>query len=227
MGKLKKAFYSKKLYNNKLIKAVAIISNKFVTLHDVINDKKVCKMSLRKYVPSKFRESHGATGSSATSYSVLKDIIDINNINNNSVFIDVGCGKGRIIASLLHRKAKCKLVGIELNEEVAEIAKSWSKDYDNVEIKCINAFDVDMSEFTDVFLARPFENEVFKEYLEKLEKELTHEATIYIFVDQILGNLEGREGWNLEKRGIAYFRKGFFVQISPQRYSVYKYTPKK
>ena len=151
MGKLKKAFYSKKLYNNKLIKAVAIISNKFVTLHDVINDKKVCKMSLRKYVPSKFRESHGATGSSATSYSVLKDIIDINNINNNSVFIDVGCGKGRIIASLLHRKAKCKLVGIELNEEVAEIAKSWSKDYDNVEIKCINAFDVDMSEFTDIF----------------------------------------------------------------------------
>lgn len=227
MGKLKKAFYKKRIYNNKLFKALAIVSNKAVIFHDVMIDKKVCKMSLQKYVPSKYRESHGATGSSATSYSVLKDIIDINKLNENSKFIDVGCGKGRILASLIHRGVKCKLVGIELNEEVAEIAKSWSKDYDNVEIRCENAFDEDMDQYTDIFLARPFETELFKKYIEKLERELTHETNVYIFVDQLLGDfLDNREGWNLEKRGIAYFRKGFFVQYSPQRYSVYKYIPK-
>lgn len=227
MNKLRKAFYEKEKYNNKFMKILAAISMKPVTLHDVMIDKKICKMPIHKYIPSKYRESHGATGSSSTSYSVLKDIIDVDKLNDDSVFIDVGCGKGRILASLLHRGVKCKLVGIELNEEVAEVAKSWSKDYDNVEIKCANAFDVDMNEYTDIFLARPFENEIFKKYLEKLESELTHETNIYIFVDQILGNLEDREGWNIVKRGIAYFRKGFFVQITPQRYSVYKYIPKK
>ena len=227
MNKLRKKFYQKQFYSNKLIIKIAAFSGRFVRLHDVMTDKKICKMSLRKYVPSKYRESHGATGSASTSYSVLKDIIDLNKLNDDSVFIDVGCGKGRVLASLLHRKVKCKLVGIELNEEVADIAESWSKDYDNVEIKCVNAFDVNMNDYTDIFLARPFENEMFKEYLKKLENELTHETNIYIFVDQILGNLEDREGWTLEKRGISYFRKGFFVNYLPQRYSVYKYIPKK
>ena len=226
MKKLRRAFYAKQMFQKKYIKVLAVISLKFVTLHDILIDKKICKVSLRKYVPSKYRESHGATGSASTSYSALKDVIDIKKINGNSKFIDVGCGKGRVIASLLNRKAKCELVGIELNEEVADFAKSWAKKYENVDIKCVNAFEVNMDEFTDIFLARPFEKEMFEQYIEKLESELTHETNIYIYVDQILGDLENRDGWNLEKRGISYFRKGFFVNYMPQRYSVYKYIPK-
>ena len=83
-----------------------------------------------------------------------------------------------------------------------------------------------MDEFTDIFLARPFEIELFKKYLSKLESELTHETNIYFYVDQVLGDyLDNRDGWELQKREIAYFRKGFFVNIYPQRYSVFKYTP--
>ncbi|MCR5429776.1 MAG: class I SAM-dependent methyltransferase [Eubacterium sp.] len=225
MKKLRKAFYAKKMFKKKYIKLIAVISLKFVTLHDILIDKKICKVSLRKYIPSKYRESHGATGSASTSYSALKDVIDINKIDNDSKFIDVGCGKGRVLASLLHRKAKCKMVGIELNKEVADFAESWAKNCDNVEIKCVNAFELNMDEFTDIFLARPFEKKMFKQYIEKLESELTHETNIYIYVDQFLGDLEERNGWCLEKRGISYFRKGFFVNYMPQRYSVYKYIP--
>ena len=227
MGKLRRKFYKKRMYDNKLMKALAIVLSKPVTIHDMMIDKKICKMSLRKYVPSKYRESHGATGSSATSYSVLKDIIDVSKLDENSKFIDVGCGKGRVIASLLNRGVKCKIVGIELNEEVAEIAKSWAKVYDNVEIRCADAFKEDMDQYTDIFLARPFENELFKKYIEKLESELTHETNIYIFVDQLLGNyLDNRDGWSIVKRDMSYFRKGVFVHITPQRYTVYKYNPK-
>ena len=228
MGKLKKKFYDKKMYNNKLIRLLAIISHKFVSLNDARIDRKVCKMSLHKYVPSKYRESHGATGSTSTEYSVLKDIIDVNKLNENSKFIDVGCGKGRVLASLLHRKVTCSLVGIELNEEVADIAKSWSKDYPNVEIRCQNAFDLDMNEYTDIFLARPFELDVFKEFLKKMEQDIKHEVRVYMYVDQFYGDIvDERPGWELEKRRIAYFRKGFYVNLTPQRYSVYKYIPSK
>lgn len=226
MGRLKDSFYKKKMYKNKLMKALAVVLMKPVSLRDAMRDKKVCKMSLRKYVPSKFRESHGATGSTATPYSVVKDIVDMNNINENSKFVDVGCGKGRVLAALLHQKAKCKLVGIELNEEVADIAKTWSEPYDNVEIICGDAFKIDMEEYTDIFLARPFETELFKEYLLKLEKELKQETNVYFYVDQFLGDfLDNREGWHLQKRGISYFRKGFFMSLSPQRYSVFKFIP--
>ena len=183
-------------------------------------------MSLRKYVPSKFRDSHGATGSSSTPYKVVEDIVNIDNLDENSKFVDVGCGKGRVLAALLNKKVKCKLVGIELNEEVADIAKTWSEPYDNVEIICGDAFKIDMGEYTDIFFARPFETEMFKDYLQKLEKELKQETNVYFYVDQFLGNyLDNREGWHLQKRGISYFRKGFFMSISPQRYSVFKFIP--
>lgn len=208
------------------MKILAVILMKPVSLRDVMRDKKVCKMSLRKYVPSEFRDSHGATGSTATPYKVVEDIVDIGSLDENSKFVDVGCGKGRVLAALLRKKAKCKLVGVELNEEVAEIAKTWTKPYDNVEIICGDAFKIDMSEYTDIFLARPFETELFKEYLQKLEKELKQETNVYFYVDQLLGSyLDNREGWHLQKRGISYFRKGFFMSMTPQRYSVFKFIP--
>ncbi len=208
------------------MKILAVILMKPVSFRDVLRDKRVCKMSLRKYVPSKFRDSHGATGSAATPYKVVEDMVDIDSLDVHSKFVDVGCGKGRVIAALLNKKAKCKLVGIELNEEVADIAKTWSEPYDNVAIICGDAFKIDMGEYTDIFLARPFETELFKEYLQKLEKELKQETNIYFYVDQLLGNyLDNREGWHLQRRGISYFRKGFFMSMSPQRYSIFKFIP--
>ena len=226
MNKVKSTFYKKQMYNNKLIMLLAKVSHKFVSIYDSFVDKKVCKMSLKKYVPSKYRESHGATGSYSTEYLILKDIIDTEKLDENSKFIDVGCGKGRVIASLLHRKVNCPMVGVELNEEVAEVAKSWTKAYDNVEIKCVNAFEIDLNEYTDIFLARPFEVEMFEKFLEKMEQEIKHEVRVYMYVDQLyIGVMDDRPRWNLEKRGISYFRKGFFVNITPQRYSVYTYKP--
>ena len=227
MGRLKKAFYQKKIYNNKFLKKFAYISIKPVSLHDEMVDKKICGMSIRKTVPTEFRESHGATSSTATNYCVLKEVIDTKKLNENSKFIDVGCGKGRVLAYLLREKVNCKIVGAELNEEVADIAKSWTKKYENVEIIQGNVFEMDISEYTDFCLSRPFETDAFKKFLNKIESEAKQEINVYLISDQFLGDyLDNREGWSIEKRGAIYSRKGFIIYQYPQRYSVCKFTPK-
>lgn len=226
MNRFKKAFYEKQIYKNKLLQKFTYISVKPVSLFDVIKDKKTCGMSLRKTVPTDFRESHGATSSSATNYCVLKEVIDTKKLNKNSKFIDVGCGKGRVLAYLFRQKANCKIVGVELNKEVADIAKSWTKKYDNVEIIQDNVFDLDLSEYTDYCLSRPFETDTFKEFLNKIENEAKQEVNVYMISDQFLEDyLDNREGWVIEKRGLIYFRKGFFIYNFPQRYSICKYIP--
>ena len=139
----------------------------------------------------------------------------------------MGCSKGRVLAYLLREKVNCKIVGAELNEEVADIAKSWTKNYENVEIIQGNVFEMDMSEYTDFCLSRPFETDAFKKFLNKIESEAKQEVNVYLISDQFLGDyLDEREGWSIEKRGVIYSRKGFIIYVSPQRYSVCKYTPK-
>ena len=67
---------------------------------------------------------------------------------------------------------------------------------------------------------------MFEKFLEKMEQEIKHEVRVYMYVDQLYaGVMDNRPRWNLEKRGISYFRKGFFVNLTPQRYSVYTYKP--
>ena len=223
-----KKFYQKQRYNNKLMKSLAIVLMKPIAVHNTIIDKKICGMSLKKVIPSKHRESHGATSATATSYAVLSDVIDTSKLNENSKFIDVGCGKGRVLAYLLNKKVNCKMVGVELDSEVVEIAKSWTKNYENVEIIQDNVFDLDISEYTDFCLSRPFEKEAFIQFLDKIGNEAKQEINVYLIFDQQVGNyLDNKEGWTLEKRGILYFRKGLFVYFSPQRYSVFKYNPNK
>ncbi|HAR92211.1 MAG TPA: hypothetical protein DCR28_03870 [Eubacterium sp.] len=227
MGKLKESFYKKRIYNNKLLQKFALISVKPVSLYDTMVDKKICGFSIKKTVPTEFRESHGATSSTATNYCVLKEVVDTKNLNENSKFIDVGCGKGRVLSYLVHEKAKCKAVGVELNEEVANIAKSWTKNYENLEVITGNVFDMDMSEYTDFCLSRPFEADAFKKFLNKIEDEAKQKVNVYLISDQFLGDyLDNREGWSIEKRGAIYSRKGFIIYQYPQRYSVCKYTPK-
>lgn len=45
------------------------------------------------------------------------------NINDNTRFIDIGCGKGRILAEMERIKFPRQLYGIELNPDVAKYAQ--------------------------------------------------------------------------------------------------------
>ena len=222
----KKFNYNKKLYSTVFMKVVVGVSWRLAQIYDYFIDRKVCGCSLVRYVPSLYRESRGATGSQSTPYPVLKRVFGQYEHTAEDHLIDVGCGKGRVLAHLVNQHFPGKLHGIELNQEVATYAQKWAKRYDNVEILSGDAFALDYNQYTKLFMGRPFLPDTFEQFIQKLERELTHPITLFYWVDQQSGHLlDGRPGWQLLRRRWIFKIKGFYMAACPQRYSVWVFTP--
>lgn len=221
-----KLIYKKKFYNQFLIRKYISLSIKICNLFDGMKDRKICGCSLVKYVPSLYRETMGATGSHSTCYWTLDQVFKDESFDTNDSFIDVSCGKGRVLAYLQGKFASCKLTGIELNKEVAEYAQNWAEKHKNITIINGNAFDLDYNDYTILFMGRPFEPEMFYQFIEKLERELKHPVKLYYWYDQQSGNyLNDRKGWEMHKREKIFMSHGLFMFHNPQRYSIWTFTP--
>lgn len=205
------------------------INRRILNAVDVSHDRKICGQDLTKYVPSVFRDDKngiGMTGSQSTHYIVLKRIFSHVTISPDDFFIDVGCGKGRVLAFLLKERCPCKIHGIEINEISGTVAAEWSKKYDNVDVTIGDAFKLDYNRYTILFLGRPFLPKTFLEFLELMESQLTHPITFIYWVDQQSGQmLKGRAGWTMKWREELYSIHGLRIAISPQWYSIWDYTP--
>ena len=112
---------------NSLFKRVhGAVSSRLLRLMDDMVDRRICGQSLVKYAPSVFRDDAngvGMTGSQSTSYIILKRIFSNVSLTAEDCFLDVGCGKGRVLAFLLRAHAPCPLHGIEINEVYGRVAQ--------------------------------------------------------------------------------------------------------
>ena len=193
---------------------------------DSRKDKHICGCSLVKYVPSIYRETMGATGSESTCYWALDAIFKEFAFDQSDSFIDVGCGKGRILAYLTDKKVPCLLTGIELNKEVYDYAKNWAEAYHQISLIHGNAFEQDYNRYTIIFLARPFETEAFHKFTKYLESNLKHKIRVVYWWDTESGGyLENRTGWNMLKREWIFTSHGCFMYRCPQRYTIWEYDP--
>ncbi len=120
---LKNFMNSKKFYNSLPGKVYVRLTGKIADAYDSAWDRRICKKSLVKYVPSLYRESRGATGSQSTRYWFLDDIFSGAEFADTDRFIDIGCGKGRVLAYMIKLGFKGKINGVELNDEVAAFAR--------------------------------------------------------------------------------------------------------
>lgn len=224
--KIKKFLYSKEFYSSFFGKVYWHITNKLASVYDLMWDLKICKKSLVKYVPSLYRESKGATGSQSTRYWFLDDIFSDAEFSPQDSFIDVGCGKGRVLAYLIRLGFPGKINGVELNADVAAFAQGWAKQYDNITIISGDAFELNYNEYNVFFLGRPFLPDMFSQFVAKLESELDHPIRFYYWVDQQSGNyLNDREGWMLVRRKKVFMHGPLCLAHCPQRFSVWTYTP--
>ena len=91
-----------------------------------------------------------------------------------------------------------------------------------------DAFALNYDKYTVMFMGRPFLPDMFYRFIEKLEQDMTHPLKFYYWVDQQSGDfLNNRPGWNMHRREWIYKKNGFYLASSPQRDSVWTYTPAK
>ena len=187
-------------------------------------DLKLCGVDMSYTVPSEYLKTvKGATSAQSTPYAALDMAFGKLKFTEKDSLLDVGCAMGRVLAYLLYRRFPGKITGIELNEQVAAVAKSWTDRFPQVTLICGNAFDLNLDNYTVFYLSNPMDKETTQKFLEKLEQEATHPVTM-IFMIRIPVQ-KGRPGWTVLRSGTIYKKCGVAVFKRRQPYAVMRYTP--
>ena len=88
----------------------------------------------------------------------------------DDVLVDVGCGKGRALAYWLGRTGgRNRIVGIEIDAEVAEATRRRMARHPSVEVLAGDGVALLPEEASLVFLCNPFEPEILTRFAERAE----------------------------------------------------------
>ncbi len=204
------------------------LSGQITTACDMVKDFKICGKSLTKYVASVDRKVLQATGSESARYWALDEVFKDMKFNKDDKFIDVGCGKGRILAEMERIKFPGQLYGIELNPDVAKYAQDWAKRYDNLTIMSGDAFKLDYNDYNIIMLCRPFLEEMYVTFLEKMEKDIKHPVTVILYVDNYMAKyVKDKPQWTMHKQEVVFKKSLLAYSYYPVRYSIWTYDPTK
>lgn len=220
-----KEYYQTWYMKTKIGQLYRKLSGQIATAFDISKDLKICGKSLTKYVASVDRKVLQATGSESARYWALDEVFKDMKFSKDDKFIDVGCGKGRILAEMERLHFPGQLYGIELNPVVAEYAQGWAKKYDNLTIYSGDAFKLNYNDYDIIMLCRPFLEEMFVNFLEKIQNDITHPVTVILYVDNYMAKyVKDKPGWTMQKQEVLFKKGPIAYSYYPLRYSIWEYN---
>lgn len=184
-------------------------------------DRKLGGISIDIRKPSRFSET-GAYATQSTNYIWLDKMFQSLPLKQDAVFVDVGCGEGRVLTYLYNKGFRGKMTGIELDPDVAETARQRTARCANITVLNINALEsaAVLEDATVVYLFNPFNEEVLTAFVELLERTCKHSVVVYYSNDLYRRILDKRENWYILRRDVLR-APGY-----PTRYyTIYGYKP--
>jgi SAM-dependent methyltransferase len=142
----------------------------------------------------------GATAVSNTEYVQLPHLFR-DSVRADDIIVDVGCGKGRVFAWLIHRGYRNRMIGVEIEEAVAARTKKLFRRHANVEIRNCNILGNIPREGSLFFLYNPFENDVaarFKEEIEKTFVPMGKRVRVIYHYSAAIDMFKGDPLWDVE-----------------------------
>ena len=192
-------------------------------------DQAICGMPLAVPEVSRFKDQ-GAHEPSPTHYIVLDVLFKHFRFGPRSHLLDVGCGTGRVLAYFLKQGFPGRVTGIELDPELADIAKRWSSRHPAVRVLQGNVLDIDLGKYTDFYLFNPFDPGILQQFISAVETQVPKPCTVVHMSDNDdTWWYTNREGWTEIASGkISSFRneRGCLVDLYeiPQHYTVWRFA---
>jgi len=122
---------------------------------------------------SRFPDS-GAFATQSMQYDELDRLFDPARggvaITPSDVLVDVGCGKGRVLNFWLHQGLTNRIVGLELDPDVASTTAARLRSYPNVVVEAGDAIERLPPDGTLFFLFNPFDRPVWERFKAALEE---------------------------------------------------------
>ena len=184
---------------------------KIIEANDFFVDMKVCKYSLADEDDSSF-------------YWLLDVIFEDMEITPSDSFLDIGCGKGRVLAYFIKKGFLCKITGVEKDRQLFKLARKWGKKYKKLSIINADIFDLSLNSFNVFYYFNLLDKMDFERLIKKIEKEISHPITIYACNDHFFEMLEQRPGWRKHKQYKTSELKGG-VSICNIQNSIWRYIP--
>lgn len=201
------------------------ITYRIVRIIDGRHDRRICGCSLTSRYATNIV---GGNPYGGTCYWTLEDIFADSEFSPNDSLVDIGCGQGRLFAFMIEQNFPGKMTGIEYHAQTADIAKAWTAQYPEKDIRIIkgDAFAQQYDEYTIFYYFNSFTTEYFVRFVELLESQLTHPVRFYFMTDQLHWRiLDQRPGWEMQFRRKSFMKYGLCQWGCPQHYSLWNYTP--
>lgn len=106
----------------------------------------------------------GARNIANSDYAALPHLFE-GLIDEDDVLVDVGCGKGRVLNWWLRFHARNRIIGIELDDKVAEKTRHRLRRYPQVAVYSGSILDNFPEEGTFFYLFNPFDGVVMRQFL--------------------------------------------------------------
>jgi SAM-dependent methyltransferase len=131
-------------------------------------------------------------------YSVLPHMF-AGRVGEDDVLVDVGCGKGRVINWWLSRGLRNRLVGIEMDPELAAAVAERLRRYPNVEIIAGDATSAIPDDATLLYLYNSFDGPSTERFKATLAERFGHRGiTILYWNTQWLDLWRDDPDWNVD-----------------------------
>jgi SAM-dependent methyltransferase len=157
---------------------------------------------LRGVVETRFGD-RGATHTTNTPYDVLAASFRPGDIQASDVLVDVGCGKGRVINWWLASGHRNRIIGIELDPEVAARTRHRLRRHRNVSIICGDAVDELPDDGSLYYLYNPFKAPVVRAFRDRLAEVSRGGTRIYYYHPRHLALFESDQRWTISDRRVV------------------------
>lgn len=186
-------------------------------------------VAITGFVLAEYRQSSyaadGAHDPTATPYFILDELFGLMDFDESSHLLDVGCGSGRVLAFFVDRNIPGAVTGVELDTGLASKASRWAS-RDNINVINASVLDIDLSDYSHIYLFNPFDSPILVKFIEKVEREATRPITVCHMSDN------GETFYYLARDGWARVHQGEFQKIDgislyghPQHYTIWSYCP--
>jgi SAM-dependent methyltransferase len=137
-------------------------------------------------------------------------------VKPDDIIVDVGCGKARVFGYLLYKGLKNKMLGYEINQEVAGKTKKRLARWKNVEIRSENIFDHFPEKGNVFYLYHPFKEAMMTQFREEFLK-IADRDPVMLYNNAVHANLFQNDQFNCEVLDVAIPRYNYtfkFAMIS-------------
>jgi hypothetical protein len=169
-------YYAIHLRGTKLGSLIEPLRRYFHRLNDLIEERYERQMGLTTSgdvsIKQDLSQGQDAVYYQPTRYFTLKSIFKHMNLGADNVFVDIGCGKGRVLLFAAQYNLR-KVIGIEMDSELANAARAILQRVVTktpVEIIQSDAATCDLSEGTVFYMFNPFGERTMKMVLDNIER---------------------------------------------------------